>query len=163
GDEELLTLAPEDPEDIDIDVGDLELEDDHAFVRESSDVRRNALTASGALRVDEADADFDVDAFFASVIREDSDPQITPPPPHAPAAPRRARAGRSRLAPRRAAAGAAADAPRPPAPGGAVRPARRRHPRRQAADQPRPASGRPGGGYLRQRASGATVERDGEL
>ncbi|HEY6177322.1 MAG TPA: hypothetical protein VIX73_22855, partial [Kofleriaceae bacterium] len=83
-DDELLTLADEA---VDVDVGDLELEEDHAFISESSDVRRNALTATGSLRVDEADADFDVDAFFASVIREDTDPEIKPPPPDAEAAP----------------------------------------------------------------------------
>ena len=67
-DDELLTLAEGD---VEIDVDDL---DPAAFVRESSDLRRNVLTAAGAHRVDEADADFDVDAFFASVIQDDDAP-----------------------------------------------------------------------------------------
>jgi hypothetical protein len=83
-DDDLLTLADED---IEIDVADLGAADlgaddldPAAFVRESSEVRRNALTASGAHRVDETDGEFDVDAFFASVIREDTDPSVKPPP-----------------------------------------------------------------------------------
>ena len=83
-DDDLLTLADED---IEIDVGDLGAADlgaddldPAAFVRESSEVRRNALTASGAHRVDETDGEFDVDAFFASVIRDDTDPSVKPPP-----------------------------------------------------------------------------------
>ncbi|HEX3764261.1 MAG TPA: hypothetical protein VHW23_36455, partial [Kofleriaceae bacterium] len=70
-DDELLTLADED---VEIDVGDLGADDldPAAFIRESSDVRRNALTAGQAHRVDETDAEFDVDAFFASVIQDDA-------------------------------------------------------------------------------------------
>jgi hypothetical protein len=64
-DDELLTLADDE---VDIDVDDL----DAAFIHESSDVRRNALTAGGAHRVDESDAEFDVDAFFASVTQDDA-------------------------------------------------------------------------------------------
>jgi hypothetical protein len=55
--------------DVEIDVGDL---DSAAFIRESSDVRRNALTAAAVYRIDEADAEFDVDAFFASVAQDDA-------------------------------------------------------------------------------------------
>ena len=63
-DPEALTLADED---VEIDVDDL---DPAAFIRESSDLRRNALTAGGAHQVQEADADFDLDAYFASVTSE---------------------------------------------------------------------------------------------
>jgi len=69
-DDELLTLADED---VEIDVRDLDTDlDPAAFIRESSDVRRNALTAAGAYRVDESDAEFDVDAFFESVTQDDA-------------------------------------------------------------------------------------------
>ena len=89
--DEILTLADED---IEIDVGDLGLEDldPAAFVRESSDLRRNVLTAAGPHRVDDSDAEFDVDAFFASVIREDDDP--TAGAPSAPGAAGATRASR---------------------------------------------------------------------
>lgn len=62
---ELLTLVDED---VDIDVEDLDL--DSAVIEESSDLRRDAL-AGGAYKIDEADADFDLDAFFAAVTNED--------------------------------------------------------------------------------------------
>lgn len=62
GELELLTLVDED-----LDVGDL---DPAAFVHESAELRRHALLAGGAHKVDESDADFDLDAFFASVTSE---------------------------------------------------------------------------------------------
>ena len=83
-DEEILTLADEE---LEIDVDDL---DPAAFIRESSVIRRNVLTAVGAHRIDEADADFDVDAYFASIIQDDEPTLDSPipagldvePPPH---------------------------------------------------------------------------------
>ncbi|HEX8109983.1 MAG TPA: hypothetical protein VF516_19775, partial [Kofleriaceae bacterium] len=54
--DELLTLADDE---VDIDVDDL---DAAAFIHEPSEVRRGALTAAGVHRVDESDAEFDVDA-----------------------------------------------------------------------------------------------------
>ncbi|HMG24396.1 MAG TPA: hypothetical protein VK607_23835, partial [Kofleriaceae bacterium] len=79
-DDELLTLADEE---VEIDVGDLAADetdpdalDPAAFIHESSDVRRNVLTAGGPHRVDESDAEFDVDAFFASVILDDDAPAL---------------------------------------------------------------------------------------
>jgi hypothetical protein len=71
---ELLTLADED---VDIDVEDLDL--DAAVIEEPSELRRNALT-TGAYRIDESDADFDLDAFFAAVTNEDGpDLELHPP------------------------------------------------------------------------------------
>lgn len=61
---ELLTLADED---VDIDLGDL---DPTAFIAESDELRRDVLTATRAHQVDESDADFDIDAFFAKVTSE---------------------------------------------------------------------------------------------
>src|ERR1700704_875330 len=62
---ELLTLAEED---VDVDLEDLEAA---AFVHEPSELRRNALTAGGAHRIEESDGDFDLDAFFSSVMTEE--------------------------------------------------------------------------------------------
>ena len=74
-DTDLLTLE----DDVEIDLDDL---GPAAFIGESTDVRRNMLAAAaatasppagangGAHRVDEADADFDLDAFFAAVTNE---------------------------------------------------------------------------------------------
>jgi hypothetical protein len=71
---ELLTLVDED---VDIDVEDLDL--DAAVIEEPSELRRNALT-TGAYRIDESDADFDLDAFFAAVTNEDGpDLELHPP------------------------------------------------------------------------------------
>jgi hypothetical protein len=66
---ELLTLVDED---VDIDVEDLDL--DSAVIEESSELRRDAL-AGGAYKIDESDADFDLDAFFSAVTNEDG-PEI---------------------------------------------------------------------------------------
>ncbi|HET9623562.1 MAG TPA: hypothetical protein VFP84_19455, partial [Kofleriaceae bacterium] len=68
GDDELLTLADEE-----VDLSDLSGVDLLGHARDARDER----TADGALRVDEADADFDLDAFFAKVINEDA-PEPTP-------------------------------------------------------------------------------------
>jgi len=61
------------PADEDVDVDDL---DRAVFIGESSAVRRNLLTEAGAHRIDEADADFDLDAFFAAVTSEDEPPTM---------------------------------------------------------------------------------------
>jgi hypothetical protein len=71
---ELLTLADEDEA-----VDDL---DPAAFIQESAELRRNVLTAGGAHKIDEADAGFDLDAFFASVTSE-GEPSSRESPGHA--------------------------------------------------------------------------------
>jgi hypothetical protein len=71
GEGDLLTLAEQD--------GDVDDFDPAAFVHESTELRRNALTAGGAHKLDESDAEFDVDAFFAAVTSE-----AEPPPQEAP-------------------------------------------------------------------------------
>ena len=81
---DLLTLA-EPVVELDVDLGDL---DAAAFVGESADLRRDVIAAAdGAQRIDEADADFDVDAFFAAVTSEAlprATPKLAPSPPAAP-------------------------------------------------------------------------------
>src|SRR5262249_51687478 len=61
---ELLTLAEEA---VDVDLHDLE----PAYIQESAELRRSALSADGAYRLDESDADFDLDAFFAQNSEDD--------------------------------------------------------------------------------------------
>ena len=74
---ELLTLAEEAVDDL----------DPAAFVHESAELRRNALTAGGAHKLDESDAAFDVDAFFAAVTSEGEPPPQASPGQAARAAP----------------------------------------------------------------------------
>ena len=87
---ELLTLAEE--HGVDVDLDDL---DPAAFIKESTELRRNALTARGPFHLDASD-DFDVDAFFAAVTSEgepETPPTSAPSPrelPVAPASPTRA-------------------------------------------------------------------------
>jgi hypothetical protein len=76
---ELLTLADE--------AADIDDPDLVAFVHEPTERRRSALTAGGAYRIDEADADFDLDAFFASVTNEGEPSPAESPGPAARAAP----------------------------------------------------------------------------
>src|SRR5258705_12153199 len=59
-------------EDVDIDAADLGARDldPAAAIREATGVRRGAVTAGGAHRIDESDADLDVDALLASAIHE---------------------------------------------------------------------------------------------
>jgi hypothetical protein len=66
---EPLTLAAED---VDVDLDDLE---PAAYISEPSELR-SALATGGAHRVDETDADFDLDAFFKSVTNEDAPPSL---------------------------------------------------------------------------------------
>jgi hypothetical protein len=81
-DAELLTLAPLRPGAGGVEAGDDD--DDAGFVREPSELRRSALRAQPALHtpelhvIEEADADFDVDAFFDSIQVADA-PAAAPP------------------------------------------------------------------------------------
>jgi hypothetical protein len=103
----LLTLAP--GAGIELDLEDL---DPAAFIRESSELRRNLLRARAAFQVDDADADFDLDAFFASVTSEDTpmSPLQVPRPTGGPGV----AAQGSRSAPAGNPALGAADPPRAP-------------------------------------------------
>ncbi|HEU0035422.1 MAG TPA: MXAN_5187 C-terminal domain-containing protein [Kofleriaceae bacterium] len=84
-DDELLTLAPLD----DADAGTAHATDgdELAFIREPTDLRKKAKDERGAYFLDESDADFDLDAFFAAVITDDAEPmKPTPAPAKPPAA-----------------------------------------------------------------------------
>lgn len=76
GEPDLLML------DDDVDLDDLGDVDAAAFIHESPELPGNVLTAGGAHQVDQADADFDIDAFFAQVTSE-REPSSAELPEHA--------------------------------------------------------------------------------
>lgn len=75
-DEDLLTLAPEEPPPADDDVA--------AVIAEPSELRRELKTRGGAHVIDEADAELDIDSFFAAVVKEDEPEPAAPAPARAP-------------------------------------------------------------------------------
>ena len=81
---EFLTLVDDD-EDLDLGLDD---QGPSAFIRESAELRRSVVAAGGTHKIDESDADFDLDAFFAKVTSE-GEPSPEPPvaAPSADAAP----------------------------------------------------------------------------
>ena len=69
---EFLTLL-----DDDLDLG-LDDQGPAAVIRESAELRRSVVAAGGTHKIDESDADFDLDAFFAKVMSEG---ELSPAPP----------------------------------------------------------------------------------
>jgi len=75
---EFLTLVDDDGDDLGLDD-----QGPAAFVRESAELRRSVMAAGGTHKIDESDADFDLDAFFAKVMSE-GEPSRAPPPGQSP-------------------------------------------------------------------------------